>query len=295
MLSVSDAFDKFKSRLELSSTEQQDASSRQQRIRKIIDDAFDVEDDFLTGSYRRHTKTKPLKDVDIFIVLSSNENHYLDKPPDDVLVGFKEPLVEKYGEDYVEIQRRSVRVDFGVQLVDELSDKIMSFDVTPAFKSNGHYTICDRADGNWMQTNPKVHATLATEANNNFEGHWMPLVKMLKKWNEHHDKPIKPSFLIEVMSLDLLANWDGSYPRESKAWFATAIDAIDETWEDPAGLGHPVSDRISRDSGLLETAKTALKEAEALCTEAINHEHAGRTGDALDTWQALFGLAFAKS
>jgi hypothetical protein len=146
-----------------------------------------------------------------------------------------------------------------------------------------------------MQTNPKVHATLATEANNNFELNWKPLVKMLKKWNEHHGKPIKPSFLIEVMSLDLLANWGGSYPRESKAWFATAIDAIDETWEDPAGLGHPVSDRISRDSGLLESAKTALKEAEALCTGAINLEHAGRTGDALDTWQSLFGLAFAKT
>ena len=295
MLSVSDAFDKFKSRLELSSTEQQDASSRQQRIRKIIDDAFDVEDDFLTGSYRRHTKTKPLKDVDIFIVLSSNENHYLDKPPDDVLAGFKEPLVEKYGEDRVEIQRRSVRVDFGVQLVDELSDKVMSFDVTPAFKLNRHYTICDRDEGNWMQTDPTVHATRATDANEDFEGHWKPLVKMLKKWNEHHDKPIKPSFLIEVMSLDFLANWGGSYPRESKAWFATAIDAIDETWDDPAGLGHPVSDRISRDPDLLEKARTALKEAEAMCTEAINNQQAGRTGDALDTWQTLFGPAFAKS
>ncbi len=295
MLSVSEAFDKFKSRLELSNTEQQDASNRQQRIRKIIDDAFDVEADFLTGSYRRHTKTKPLKDVDIFIVLSSNENHYLDKLPDDVLADFKEPLVEKYGEDRVEIQRRSVRVDFGVQLVDELSDKIMSFDVTPAFKSNGHYTICDRVEGNWMPTNPKVHATLATEANNNFEDHWKPLVKMLKKWNEHHDKPIKPSFLIEVMSLDLLANWGGSYPRESKAWFATAMHAIDETWEDPAELGHPVSDRISSDPDLLEKAQTALKEAEAKCTEAINHEQAGRIGEALKTWQNLFGLAFAKS
>lgn len=295
MLSVSEAFHKFRSRLELSDTEQQDASNRQQRIRMIIDEAFDVENDFLTGSYSRHTKTKPLKDVDIFIVLSSNENQYLKKPPDDVLSDFRTPLVEKYGENRVEIQRRSVRVDFGVQLVDDLSDKVMSFDVTPAFKSNGHYIICDRVEGNWMQTDPKVHATRATDANEDFEGHWKPLVKMLKKWNEHYDKPIKPSFLIEVMSLDFLANWGGSYPRESKAWFATAIDAINETWDDPAGLGPPVSDRISSDPDLLEKAQTALKEAEAMCTEAINHEQAGRIGEALKAWQNLFGLAFAKS
>ncbi len=295
MLSVSEAFDKFKSRLELSSTEQQDASSRQQRIRGIIDDAFDVENDFLTGSYRRHTKTKPLKDVDIFIVLSTNENQYLEKSPDDVLEDFKKPLVEKYGEHRVEIQRRSVRVDFGVQLVDDLSDQVMSFDVTPAFKSNGHYTICDGLEGNWMETNPKVHATLATDANNNFELNWKPLVKMLKKWNEHHDKPIKPSFLIEVMSLDLLVTWAGPYARELKAWFATAIDAIDETWEDPAELGPPVSDRISSAPDLLEKAQTALKKAEAMCTEAINHEQAGRTRAALEIWQKLFSPAFAVS
>ena len=295
MLSVSEAFDKFKSRLELSSTEQQDASRRQQRIRKIVDAAFTVNHDFLTGSYSRHTKTKPLKDVDIFIVLSSDEDHYLEKMPDDVLKDFRDSLVDEYGEHRVEVQRRSVRVDFGVQLVDDLSDKVMSFDVTSAFKSNGHYVIPDRIDGDWMQTNPKVHATQATEANKHFEGHWKPVVKMLKKWNEHYDKPIKPSFLIEVMSLDLLANWGGSYPRELKAWFATAIDAINETWDDPAGLGHPVSDRISSDPVLLEKAQTALKEAEATCTQAINNDRAGLTGDALDVWQSLFGLAFAKS
>ena len=295
MLSVSGAFDKFKNRLELSSTEQQDASSRQQHIRKIVDGAFTVNHDFLTGSYSRHTKTKPLKDVDIFIVLSSDEDHYLQEQPDVVLEDFRDSLVDEFANHRVEIQRRSVRVDFGVKLVDDLSDKVMSFDVTPAFKSNGHYTICDRVEGNWMQTNPTVHATLATEANEDFEGHWKPLVKMLKKWNEHHDKPIKPSFLIEVMSLDFLANWGGSYPRELKAWFATAVDAIEETWEDPAKLGHPVSDRIASNPDLLETAKTSLKAAEALCTEAINHEQAERTGEALDTWQILFGLAFAKS
>lgn len=31
--------------------------------------SWQLEDDFLTGSYRRETKTKRLKDVDIFVVI----------------------------------------------------------------------------------------------------------------------------------------------------------------------------------------------------------------------------------
>ncbi len=295
MLTVAEAFSKFKSRLELSSGEQEDASRRQQRIRKILGDTFAINRDFLTGSYARHTKTKPLKDVDIFVVLGDNEAHYRNEPPGHVLSAVRDALTDEYGAHRVTIQRRSVRVDFGVRLVDDLTGAVMSFDVTPAFAIEGHYEIPDRHTGDWMPTDPRVHATKATDANDAFDGQWKPVVKMIKKWNEHHDKPIKPSFLIEVMSLDLLTDWAGSYPRELKAWFATAIDAIDETWDDPAGLGHPVSDRMLGDAGLRAAARIALKQAEAACADAIIHEQAERTGAALDTWQELFGPAFAKS
>ena len=295
MLTVSQAFDKFKRRLELSATEQADASARQQGVRSVMNGAFDVDHDFLTGSYSRHTKTKPLHDVDIFVVMSDDEAPYRDGHPNYVLAAVQTALAEEYGQHRVALQRRSVRVDFGVSLVDDLTGRVMSFDVTPAFAQDDHYTIPDRTTGDWMPTDPRVHATKATDANAAFDGHWKPAVKMIKKWNDHHDKPIKPSFLIEVMSLELLADWAGSYPRELKAWFATAIDAIDETWNDPAGLGHPVSDRMAADASQRAVARLALKQAEAACTQALNHDRAGRTGAALDTWQDLFGPAFAKS
>jgi hypothetical protein len=295
MLTVDEAFTKFKSRLELTTIEQNDASSRQQRIRSTVSAAFSVDTDFLTGSYSRHTKTKPLKDVDIFIVLGATEAHYKAEHPDNVLNAMRTALAAEYGDTRVALQRRSVRVDFGAKLVDDLTGAVMSFDVTPAFTENDHYLIADRDSADWMPTNPKIHATKATEANQRFDGQWKPIVKMIKKWNENHGKPIKPSFLIEVMALDLLQDWGGSYPRELKAWFATAIDAIDMSWPDPAGLGHPVSDRMSANAGLRASARLALKQAEAVCTEALVHERSGRTGAALDSWQSLFGPAFAKS
>lgn len=295
MLTIEEAFKKFKSRLELSAEEQRDASKRQQRIREIIDDAFDVDRDFLTGSYARHTKTKPLKDVDIFMVLTDEQGDQSEKAPAKILEEVRNPLAEVFGEHRVEIQRRSVRVDFGIKLADDLTGAVMSFDVTPAVESGNHYEIPDRQTGEWMATNPLEHADLATRANSDFGGEWKPVVKMLKKWNDHQGKTIAPSFLIEVMSLDLLTDWGGSYSRELKAWFATATEAIDETWEDPAGLGHPVSDKMAADAGLRAAARLALRQAEGACTEALTHERHRRTGAALDIWQELFGPAFAKS
>ena len=70
---VADAFSNLKSALEITQTEQQLASTRRQAIYDHLGDHWDVASVFLTGSYDRHTKTKKLKDVDIFVVV--------DEPP----------------------------------------------------------------------------------------------------------------------------------------------------------------------------------------------------------------------
>ena len=57
MLTPNEAFRKFRSNLELTQKEQDDASRRQKEIRALMDESFKIADDFLTGSYRRWTKT----------------------------------------------------------------------------------------------------------------------------------------------------------------------------------------------------------------------------------------------
>jgi hypothetical protein len=296
MLSVDEAFEKFRGRLEITRTEEQDASRRQQRIRLQVQAGIGVQTDFLTGAYARETKTKPLKDVDIFVVLSDDEADYLDRPPTAVLEAVQEILVPHYGVQRVSIAHHSVRVDFGVRVVDDLTDQVVSFDVVPAFADGDAFQIPDTRRHDWMTTDPLIHKARATEANKAFDEQWKPVVKMAKKWNQHHDKPVKPMFLLEVMALDLLhPPWGGSYPYELKEFFATAADRLDEGWPDPAGLGPAVSDRLDTDPGAMRAAKDALRRAEAACTEALRLEHAGNIGPALATWQGPFGPLFAKS
>jgi len=294
-MTVSDAFGRFRSRLEITPTEERNASARQQAIRRLLDASFAIDRDFLTGSYIRETKTKPLHDVDIMCVLSDRSP--LKDHPRQLLDTVASALSPVYGKDRVTPDRHAVRVDFGLTVVDDVSgDDVMSFEVVPAFAAAGHYLIPDDALGEWIATNPDDHKQRATDANTACGGHWKPLVKMAKKWNDHSGQPVAPSFLIEVMALDLvIADWSGSYPLELRQFFASSADRIGDEWHDPAGVGPDINDSLLRDSAALEAARRALQEAERQCTEALRLDRAGRTTDALTAWQKLLGPLFPKS
>jgi hypothetical protein len=115
MLTTAQAFDKFRQRLELGDAVQKDAEKRHGEVRDCIRGGFDIKTDFLSGSYRRHTKTKPLKDVDILFVLGEKEKWRRDKPPVETLEAFEKCLKKTYSE--VEVCRRAVTVEFEKNLL----------------------------------------------------------------------------------------------------------------------------------------------------------------------------------
>lgn len=298
MLSIYDAFEKFRKRLELTPSEQTDVTSKHTKIKDYLYEKFPLQNALLTGSYKRDTKTKPLKDVDIFCIFKENEKKYRWEEPNKVLNDFAEVLSVKYGADNVKPRRRSVMVKFPTPTpVNGVTpDVVLSFDIVPAYALNEDFEIPDSQLGKWIKSNPFIHAQKATDANKAYANKWKPLVKMLKKWNQYNEKPIDPSFLLEVMALSIISPPVPpavNYPYELKAFFATAAERIGETWNDPAGLGPPVSDKM--DSTKIANAVKALREAEQTATRAIRFDQSGNTGGALKEWQNLFGPRFAIS
>lgn len=291
MITVPEAFDVFRRRLELSETEQKDASRRHQEVRACVRASFDVEWDFLTGSYARHTKTKPLKDVDVFFVLGDEERSRRDRPPSETLDAFEGRLVDEYGRDRVERGRRCVTVEFEKRnpTVDE-EGKVLSIDVVPAFQAGRHYELADDALDEWIASDPEVHKEQATGKNKELGGNWVPLVKMVKAWNREAGSLIKPSFLVEVMAHELVDGPFNTYPDEVRRLFASAADRIDDDWPDPAALGPLVSDQM--DSARCEEARQALREAEIKATRTFRAEQQGRQGEALRLWRDILGRYF---
>lgn len=298
MFTVNQAFIKFKSRLEISTTEQNDAVRRHTEVRDVIRAKFSLDDDFLTGSYRRHTKTKPLQDVDVFCVLNQEkEGHYLKKPSSALVEAFRQTLADHYGKENVEADPRCVIVRYGKPAGTETEEeKVFSIDVAPAFVDGDNYKMPDSGSAtDWLETNPKVHAEKATEANKGFSEEWKPMIKMIKRWNRFHSCPVPSSFLLEVMALDILyPPFSGGYARELKSFFATASVRIYETWADPAGVGPNVCAGLSQTQR--QNASLKMKEIGKAIDRAIQLEVSESHNAANRIWrEEVFGPMFPLS
>ena len=139
----------------------------------------------------------------------------------------------------------------------------------------------------WMATDPNEHARLVTTKNRECDEGFVPFVKMVKGINREAGEPIEPSFLIEVMALDLVLLPFGRYSDEIRFFLASAADRIADDWSDPAGIGPDVNGRIPsrRRSELAGIVTGWLAAAE----EALLLENEGKDRAAVDKWRELFG------
>jgi hypothetical protein len=234
-----------------------------------------------TGSYRRDTKTKKLKDVDIFVVIDwAGPQAYLrDLGPATVLGELLKVLRSKCPGAYID--RMACVVDFGKD------EEVMSFDVVPAFDRNGGgYEIPDSRTSAWISTNPRLHHELSTAKNKLCHGKFVPFVKMIKGMNRHLEEPVKPSFLLEVMAHGIVMEPFGDYPEEVRSFLATAAEQVLQPWPDPAGVGPEVNTMSSFER---TAAGRALGEAQYIAETAIELASDGKERAAVEKWRELFG------
>ncbi len=284
---VDEAFTKLKSNLEITETEARLASRRHIVLRDHVRAAWDLEDDFLTGSYRRNTKTKRLKDVDIFVVIDRDgaQASLRSAGAEDVLEQLRAVLDDEY--DRVYIDRMTCVVPFGS------NDEVMSLEVAPAFdRRGGGYEIPDTQSGGWIATNPKRHHEFSTAKNAECDEKYVPLVKMVKGINRELGEPVRPSFLLEVMALNLVKPPFGRYQDEVRWFLASAAEQVQNSWADPANLGPDVNSDMS--AADMAKAASALADALAIAEEAIRLQDAGREREAVERWRELFGSRMPK-
>lgn len=278
---VDEAFAKLKSTLEIGKTEQSLAVSRHHEVRDHVRASWALEEDFLTGSYRRDTKTKRLKDIDIFVVVDGEgpQATLRQLGPAAILSDLADVLRPRYPD--VAVDRMACVVNFGKE------EEVMSLDVVPAFdRKGGGYEIPDTYTGGWIATNPRLHHELSTAKNAACGGKFVPFVKMVKGINRHLEEPVHPSFLIEVMAHGIVLEPFGDYPEEIRWFLATAMEQIDEPWPDPAGIGPDVNTMSGFERS---AAAVGLGKALVVAERAIQLEDDGQERAAVEQWRELFG------
>ena len=276
---VDDAFDNLKSNLEITRTESRQAQTRHQLVRDHIRASWELVDDFLTGSYRRHTKTKRLKDVDIFVVVDP------EGPQADLAEGTGTAAVLAL-RDLLATRWPDLEADDNVVTVNYGEEDVASYEVAPVFpRRGGGYWM--PSGWTWMATDPRQQHALVTAKNKESDEKFVPFVKMVKGINREAGDPIEPAFLLEVMALDLVTEPFGEYRHEIRFYMASIADRITDDWPDPVGLGPSVNAGIGqgRRRELAEIARGWL----AISEEALQLEYEGKLRAAVETWRELFG------
>ena len=276
---IDKAFDKLKSNLEITRTERDLAQKRHKLIRDHIESAWDLSNHFLTGSYDRHTMTKRLKDVDIFAVIDreGGQGSLADGPGLSAVSALGDVLATGWND---------LKIDENVVRINYKGEDVASYEVAPAFeRSGGGYRIPNGWE--WMDTDPRIHAELVTAKNKACNEKFVPFVKMVKGINREAGEPIDPSFLIEVMALELVLEPFGRYRDEIRFFLASVADRIAEDWPDPAGLGPNVNSGMSE--GEREKLSGVVQGWLRVAEEALLLEQDGRERLAVEKWRELFG------
>ena len=289
-MTVTEAFDTFKSELELPDRKQAEASKAQQDIRSRIANHLHVYNSILTGSYSRYTKIHPLNDIDILLIRNDQRvavrtdgsgilpTQALDEVVDAVRKGFPATTIAKR-------QSRSVNV--------QINGLEFGFDVIPAWlRFPDGYLIPDTDSQTWIPTSPEWHSKIMTEANIRLEQKLKPVIKMVKHWNRNNYDLLR-SFHIELICRDIFSNIElPNYPVGVATVLTNLARYVGQQMMDPAYNVSRVDKPLSAEE--LSKLKARVSGDAANSIEALKLEYAGTHASAIEKWKYIFMKGFPR-
>mmetsp|Transcript_29959 Transcript_29959/g.75380 ORF Transcript_29959/g.75380 Transcript_29959/m.75380 type:complete len:297 (+) Transcript_29959:207-1097(+) len=176
--------------------ELQTAKERYEAVRAILHKEPWVKKAVVAGSFARMTASHPINDVDVFVEIDG-----LDAAED--FENFKKRVCltmsqakSELGFDDIRRQTHSLGI---------LWPSGPSVDLVPLnVNEDGTFQIIKSTLGGWLATFPTDASSTLNEANEACGGQLIPLIRLLKSWNnswkknDHDTKPLK-SFHLEVM------------------------------------------------------------------------------------------------
>jgi hypothetical protein len=286
---IPQSFLKLKQNLEITELQEATVSTRQKSIREVVETDLTVLDSFLTGSYARKTMIAPLKeaDIDVFIVLDAKYFHHYNNGQNGGQAGLLDLVKRTLRKTYTrtpDISRNGQAVS--IRFEDFVVDVIPGFN-----RQGGGYLIPNSVTRSWLSTDPKKHVEIMRAQNAAHAGDLVPLVKMVKGWNNTIGKYFR-SFHLEVLALEILKGVTISdYSSGVRYYFDKGRTVITQKNLDPAGYGDDLGRYIDTQQRIQESvAKFDLAYDRAI--KAEDYSRRGYIENAVDMWTKVFGDYF---
>lgn len=321
---VNNAFAEFmKDTVNIDSTQTKTARASRDNLLANIK-SFSGDSDFFSingsrclqfGSFERHTKLRPLDDIDLMICISGSDDrkysyagngiYYMGANDTDIKNGLNTVYTNHLNSTKV--------INRFISKLSELSDyskaemhknheaatlKLKSydwnFDIVPCFYCTGDFYLIPDGNGNWKKTDPRIDNARTSEINQSQNGHLLELIRLVKYWNNRRITYTISSYMLECMILNRYENmstpdkwWIDVEFKNTLQYLSTAIY---NSVNDPKGIqGDLNSFSYSEKSKISE----ALSNAHSKAAEAFNLEvNVKDQKAAVKKWKEVLGLWF---
>ncbi len=186
-----------------------------------------VDGDFLSGSYARGTKLRPLDDIDVMIVLDGtglipvglNTTHYVRGNTD----GKNSPIHNHLGYDnllnshsVLEVFQKALSLSHPESTIKKNGQAInvmlesynLGIDIVPCFhikpfdntQQDFYYIPFGNGNASWLKTNPKIDEAISTRLHNKHNKKLKSVIKLLKYWNREKNADRIRSYHLETIA-----------------------------------------------------------------------------------------------
>jgi hypothetical protein len=299
---VAQAFDYFQGELELKDGSADVAEARHKFIRCAIEDALPSVRTQLIGSFGRHTKIRPLEDIDILVEIGEFTGFSDGGITTDQALQWLQNVLENhqiYG-------RMDIHCDHPCVVL-EYQDG-MRVEIVPAYRDKtGQVSPIGRAYWvpvklGWSLADYDYNAAYVSNLNQNstVNGRLVPFIKMLKAWRREHQLTVS-SLYLEALAADtvhsILFNWDTFTPFSYKTLSARFFQQSRFTPYQPVRIPGSLDEKPP-DAHLAQNAKARvvrlLSDASKKANDAINAERFFGDAQAISMWNSIFGYPFPK-
>lgn len=246
-----------------------------------------VSEGFLQGSFARKTMLKPLKDVDLIVVLSTSTAATVDgsaNSPRAALEVIADALGEWRADARIEIKPKAVNVKF--------PDREFSLDVVPALLGeNGDPYIANADEGRWQQSKVRRLNALVKTRNQECSKRWVHQVRMLKslKLTNRAFRDL-PGLVFESIAYRVITQ-TMSDDVAIEVFLREASTAVLGVIYEPTG-----EDDLTRewDDATRENLANAFGNLHERARQARILDQAGDSRGAHEEWYRLFGEPFPR-
>jgi len=264
--SAPQAFLEFKTRLTLTAKQREALRDRRDLVRGYLAEDWSIENVVFGGSHARGSKIRPVSgrqgDVDIYVVLNGRHRTYgapFAPPPAKLLTDVKKTLDRHLKTPKVRADSPAVRIIYSDMIVD----------VVPAFR---HY-FGDAFDipyyKTWMTATPRGQQRVFKKLDSERDGHFKPLLHMIKHWKAVHPSIGLRSFHLETLAYEIFNRGEpvDDYRIALHTFFFRAAEFVQYPWNDPGGSCHRVTDYLT--PAAKNNATTLFKAAAVRAAKAI--------------------------